>query len=254
VPLLSALVVDDEPLAREGLRLLLAEDKGIARVTEAKHGAEAVSRIRTEAPDIVFLDVQMPQMDGFDVVRELGPEQMPNVIFVTAHDRYAIRAFEINAIDYLLKPVSRERFAEAMRRMRERLALADNADSMLRSMLQTLASPRKHLSRLAIRSGGKTFFVAMSDVDWMQAAENYVELHVGNAKHLAHLSMQSLEETLDPSQFLRIHRSYIINVSRVKEMENAGRGEFVFVLRSGERLQSSRTYHDRIKAWMDHPY
>jgi two-component system LytT family response regulator len=141
-----------------------------------------------------------------------------------------------------------------MRRMRERLALAGNADSMLRSMLQTLASPRKHLARLAIRSGGKTFFVAMSDVDWMQAAENYVELHIGNARHLVHLSMQSLEETLDPCQFLRIHRSYIINVSRVKEMENAGRGEFVFVLRGGERLQSSRTYHDRIKAWMDHPY
>ena len=132
MPLLSALIVDDEPLAREGLKLLLAEDQGIARVTEAKHGAEAIRLIRDEAPDLVFLDVQMPGIDGFDVVREIGPQQMPGVIFVTAHDRYAIRAFEINAIDYLLKPVSRDRFDEAMRRTWDRLPRVGNAERVLK--------------------------------------------------------------------------------------------------------------------------
>jgi two-component system, LytTR family, response regulator len=222
-------------------------------VTEARHGAEAVRMIESESPDIVFLDVQMPEMDGFDVVRAIGPERMPAVIFVTAHDRYAIQAFEINAIDYLLKPVSRERFAEALRRMQERLPLARHGQ-VLASLLQTLTASPQYLTRLAIRSAGKTYFVNVADVDWMQAAENYVQLYAGTSKHLIHVPMQTLHQSLDPAQFLRIHRSLIVNVSRIKEVENAGRGEFVLVLRNGERLQSSRTYHDEVKRWMENPF
>lgn len=254
MPLLSALIVDDEPLAREGLKLLLAEDQGIARVTEAKHGAEAIRLIRDEAPDLVFLDVQMPGIDGFDVVREIGPQQMPGVIFVTAHDRYAIRAFEINAIDYLLKPVSRDRFDEAMRRTWDRLPRVGNAERVLTSLLQTLESPPNYLSRVAIRSAAKTYFISLAEVDWMQSAENYVQLHAGAARHLVHVPMQTLHDSLDPAQFLRIHRSYIVNVSRVKEVESVGRGEYVFVLECGERLQSSRTYHALVKRWMENPF
>lgn len=254
MPLLSALIVDDEPLAREGLKLLLAKDQGIARVTEAKHGAEAIRLIRDEAPDLVFLDVQMPEIDGFDVVREIGPQQMPGVIFVTAHDRYAIRAFEINAIDYLLKPVSRDRFDEAMRRTWDRLPRVGNAERVLTSLLQTLESPPNYLSRVAIRSAAKTYFISLVEVDWMQSAENYVQLHAGAARHLVHVPMQTLHDSLDPAQFLRIHRSYIVNVSRVKEVESVGRGEYVFVLECGERLQSSRTYHAHVKRWMDNPF
>ena len=254
MPLLSALIVDDEPLAREGLKLLLAEDKGIERVTEAKHGAEAIRLIRDEAPDLVFLDVQMPEIDGFDVVREVGPKRMPGVIFVTAHDRYAIRAFEINAIDYLLKPVSRERFDEAMRRTWDRLPQVGHAERVLTSLLQTLESSPKYLTRIAIRSSAKTYFVSLADVDWMQAAENYVQLYAGTARHLVHVPMQTLHDSLDPAQYLRIHRSYIVNVSRVKEVESAGRGEYVFVLKGGERLQSSRTYYEQVKKWIDNPW
>ncbi len=251
---LSVLIVDDEPLARDGLRILLEEEKGIARIGEAKHGAEAIRMIRAQSPDIVFLDVQMPEVDGFDVVREVGPDRMPGVIFVTAHDRYAIQAFEINAIDYLLKPVSRERFHEAMKRTRERLPHAANGERVLASLLQTLSSPQKYLNRVAIRSSGKTYFATLTDVDWMQAAENYVQLNAGGTRHLVHVPMQTLHESLDPAQFLRIQRSYIVNVTRVKEVESVGRGEYVFVMKTGERLQSSRTHYEQVKKWMENPW
>ena len=234
--------------------MLLAEHPAFSPVREARHGAEAVRMIGSEAPDIVFLDVQMPEMDGFEVVRTIGPEHMPAIVFVTAHDRYAIQAFEMNAIDYLLKPVSRERFEETVKRVQDRLTSAEHSRRALDSLLQSLASPRKYLARLAIRTAGKTYFVNIDEVDWLRAAENYVQLHVGSARHLVHLPMQSLEESLDPAKFLRIHRSFIVNVTQVKELENAGRGEYVFVLRSGERLQSSRTYYERVKRWIDNPY
>lgn len=251
---LTALIADDEPLAREGLRLLLAECREFSRVLEARHGAEAARMICEDKPDVVFLDVQMPDVGGFEVVQSVGPERMPAVVFVTAHDRYAIQAFEINAVDYLLKPVSRQRFGEALRRMHERRAAATGHERTLISLLQTIASPPRYLTRLAIRSVGKTYFVNLADVDWMQAAENYVELRVGSARHLVHVPMQTLHESLDPALFLRIHRSYIVNVTRIKEVESAGRGEFTLVLRSGERLQSSRSYHDQVKRWMENPF
>lgn len=250
---LSALIVDDEPLAREGLQMLLASEPEIANVLEAKNGLEAVSIISEQRPDIVFLDVQMPEMDGFAVVEQVGAEAMPAVIFVTAYDQYAIRAFEINAIDYLLKPITCERFAQAWRRTRARLQSEAPHDRMV-SLLETIISPRKSLTRLAVRSAGKTYFVDLQDVHWMQAAENYVQLHTSSARHLVHVPIQTLYESLDPEIFLRIHRSLIVNVRQVKEIEPAAHGECVLVLHNGVRLQSSRTYSEQIKRWAANPF
>jgi two-component system LytT family response regulator len=253
---LTVLIVDDEPLAREGLRMLLADDPEIAAVHEAKNGREAVQRVREGRPDLVFLDVQMPEMDGFSVVQEIGPEQMPAVVFVTAHDRYAIGAFEINAIDYLLKPVTVERFAQSLARAKARLRISQSHREGLQiiSLLETIASPPRYLKRMAVQSAGKTSFIGAEDVDWIRAAENYVELHVAQATHLLHVSMNTLEKSLDPEIFIRIHRSLIVNLRRVKQIQPASHGEYVLLLDSGARLQSGRTYHEKIRALTANPF
>jgi two-component system, LytTR family, response regulator len=252
---LTVLIVDDEPLAREGLRMLLADDPEITAVQEAKNGREAVQRVREGRPDLVFLDVQMPEMDGFSVIHEIGPEQMPAVVFVTAHDQYAIRAFEINAIDYLLKPVTGERFVQSLARAKLRLRASEPyRQNQILSLLETIASPSRYLNRIAVLSAGKTSFICVEDVDWIRAAENYVELHVAQARHLLHVAMNTLEKSLDPEIFARIHRSFIVNLRRVKEIQPAGHGEYMLLLHSGLRLQSGRTYHERIKALLANPF
>jgi two-component system LytT family response regulator len=252
---LTVLIVDDEPLAREGLRMLLADDPEIAAVQEAKNGREAVQCVREGRPNLVFLDVQMPEMDGFSVMDEIGPEQMPAVVFVTAHDQYAIRAFEINAIDYLLKPVTGERFVQSLARAKARLRTREPHESrQILSLLETIASPRRYLKRTAVQSAGKTSFIGVEDVDWIRAAENYVELHVAQARHLLLVAMNTLEKSLDPETFVRIHRSLIVNLHRVKEIQPASHGEYVLLLHSGVRLQSGRTYHERVKALIANPF
>ena len=252
----TALLVDDEPLAREGLRILLARDPEVSAIREAKDGREAVEAIRTGRPDLVFLDVQMPEMDGFAVAQEVGAGQMPAVVFVTAHDKYAIQAFEINAIDYLLKPVTEERFAKALARAKDRLQSrpADEASRQILSLLETIASPTRFLKRLAVRSAGKTVFVDVEDIDWIEAAENYVQLHAGRAEHLLHVTMNTLEKSLDPELFLRIHRSVIVNVRRVKELHPVMHGEYVVTLSNGVRLQSGRMYNEKLKALAANPF
>jgi two-component system LytT family response regulator len=251
---LTALVVDDEPLARAGLRMLLSDDPSVAAVIEAKGGREAVAAIRHQRPDLVFLDVQMPEMDGLAVVREIGPDRMPAVVFVTAHDQYAIQAFELNAIDYLLKPVTKDRFALTLDRARLRLKSSDEAHRQMIAMLEAIATPRRHLQRVAIRTAGKTTFVNLEDVHWIQAAENYVELHAAAGHHLLRVPLATLEESLDPEMFLRIHRSLIVNVRQIKELKPAFHGEYVVILHSGTRLQSSRTYHEPISRWASNPF
>jgi two-component system LytT family response regulator len=253
---LTTLIVDDEPLAREGLRMLLSQDPEVAAIYEARDGREAVATIRGTRPDLVFLDVQMPELDGFSVVREVGAERMPEVVFVTAHDKYAIQAFEINAIDYLLKPVTEERFNQALRRAKARLQLkpADDASRQILSLLETIASPRRYLKRLAVRSAGKTVFVDAGDVLWMEAAENYVQLHTARAGHLLHVAIGTLEQSLDPEMFLRIHRSTIVNVGQIRDMQPAMHGEYVVTLHNGVRLQSGRMYHEKLKALAANPF
>ena len=251
---LTTLIVDDEPLAREGLRMLLAADAEVGPIHEARNGREAVIAIRERRPDLVFLDVQMPEMDGFRVVGEIGPESMPAVVFVTAHDRYAIQAFEINAIDYLLKPFTSERFAHALARAKTRLAHTEEPGRELTGLVETVSSPSRYVKRLAVRSAGRIYFVEVETIDWFQAAENYVELHTAGATHLLHVAMNTLEKSLDPETFLRIHRSLIVNTRRIRELKPATHGEYVFTLSSGVRLQSGRTYHERIRSLTDNPF
>jgi two-component system LytT family response regulator len=253
---LTTLLVDDEPLAREGLRMLLAGDSDVTAIHEAKNGHEAVAAIRNLHPDLVFLDIQMPEMDGFEVVREIGAERMPAVIFVTAHDQHAIQAFEINAIDYLLKPVGGERLAKALARAKTALRSnpAGDASSQIVSLLESMASPPRYLKRLAVRTAGKILLVDSDDVDWIGAAENYVELHAGRSCHLVHVPMNTIERRLNPEVFLRIHRSLIVNVTRIRELQPAAHGEYVLTLAGGVRLQSGRAYSEKLRALATNPF
>ena len=250
---LRVLVADDEALAREGIKMLLGGD---SEVIEARNGREAIAKICGEKPDLVFLDVQMPRMDGFAVVQAVGAEKMPAVIFVTAHDQYAIRAFEISAVDYLLKPVTEERFRIAFQRARNRLSAArpDESTRQMMTVLETIANPRRHLSRLAIRSGERTIFLAMDEVEWIEASQNYVRIHAGTVTHLLHVPMNTLETSLDPERFLRIHRSSIVNVRRLKPVWTLAHGQYMLEMASGQRLQSGRTYGEKIRSLMSNPF
>ena len=250
----TVLLVDDEPLAREGLRMLLASDSEIGIIREAKNGQEAIVAIAEAPPDIVFLDVQMPEMDGFGVVREIGAERMPAVVFVTAHDQYAIQAFEINAIDYLLKPVTEDRFRKALARVKMRLGGTEDSNRQILSLLETIASPMRYLKRLAVRSGGKTVLVGVDEIDWIEAAENYVQLHTARSKHLLHVPLSTLEKSLDPAIFLRIHRSVIVNVTRIRELEPIAHGEYAVTLAGGARLQSGRNYSQKLRTLAANPF
>jgi len=253
---MNVLIVDDEPLAREGLLMLLREESSVTAVSQARNGGEAVEMIRAERPDLVLLDVQMPQMDGFGVLKEIGAERMPPVIFVTAHDQYAVRAFEISAVDYLLKPVTAERFQTAFARATSRLQApaADDSARQMITMLDAMAHPPRRLSRFAIRSAERTIFVPVQAVDWIEASQNYVCLHVGEARHLVHVSMNSLEAALDPDCFLRVHRSHIVNLARIRQVWSLVRGQHVIELASGARVPSGRTYGDRVRDLLANPF
>jgi len=251
---MNVLIVDDEPLARAGMRMLLEEEPAITAIAEARNGAEAVEAVKGRRPDLMLLDVQMPEMDGFGVLEALGAQHMPPVIFVTAHDKYAIQAFEVNAIDYLLKPVTRERFQQALARVRERVSIQGLDNRHVLSLLQQLSAPPKYLARVALRAAGKITFVNIEDILYVQAAENYVQLHLKASRHLLHVPIATLEASIDPQMFLRIHRSLIVNVRHVQELETGPHGEYIVVLQGGARLQSSRSYHEKIKSWAANPF
>jgi two-component system, LytTR family, response regulator len=253
---LSVLVVDDEPIAREGLKLLLSREPQVGPVSEARNGREAIALIREQRPDLVFLDVQMPRTDGFAVVDAVGAERMPPIIFVTAHDQYALRAFEIAAIDYLLKPVTEERFALAFKRAMGRLpgAPSEDATKQLMTMLDAVANPPRQLERFAVRSGETTVFVPVNEVDWIEAYQNYVRLHAGATTYLLHVPMNTIECVLDSKRFLRIHRSHIVNVRRIAQLSSMAHGQYVVELKSGQRLPSGRTYGERIRRALTNPF
>jgi two-component system, LytTR family, response regulator len=253
---LRVLIVDDEPLAREGLRRMVSGDPQVETVCEARNGREAVAVIRDQRPHLVLLDVQMPRMDGFAVVEAVGADHMPAVIFVTAHDQYAIRAFEISAVDYLLKPVTEARFRLAFRRAIERLerAAPDESSRQMLAMLDAIARPPRRLTRLAVRSGEKMLFLPIDAVDRIEACQNYVQLYAGQARHLLHVPMNTIEASLDPDAFVRIHRSHIVNVSRIRHVWSLAHGQYVVELVSGERLQSGRTYGERIRALLSNRF
>lgn len=253
---LSVLVVDDEPIAREGLKLLLGRQLQVGSVLEGRNGREAIALIRGQRPDLVLLDVQMPRSDGFAVVHAVGAERMPPIIFVTAHDQYALRAFEIAAIDYLLKPVTEERFALAFQRAigRRRDAPHEVVTKQLTAMLDAIAKPPRKLERFAVRSGESTFFVLVNEVDWIEAFQNYVRLHVGEATYLLHVPMNTIEGVLDSNHFMRIHRSHIVNVQRIARLCSIAHGQFEVELKSGQCLQSGRTYSERVRRMLTNPF
>jgi len=250
---LKVLIVDDEPLAREGIKLMLGSD---SQVVEACNGREAVAKIRDEKPDLVVLDVQMPRMDGFGVVEAVGADRMPAVIFVTAHDQYAIRAFEVSAVDYLLKPVTEERFRIAFERARNRLRAATPEEStrQMLTVLEAMANPRRYLSRLAIRSGERTIFLGIDEVEWIEAEQNYVRVHAGQAAHLLRVPMNTIETSLDPERFLRIHRSSMVSLRHVRQLWTVAHGQYIVELTSGQRLQSGRTYGEKIRTLLSNPF
>ncbi len=244
---LRCVIVDDEPPARRRLRDLLAREDDLQLVGEAGNGPDAVTLINAERPDLVFLDVQMPGADGFEVLASLDTPPGA-VIFVTAFDAYALRAFEVHALDYLLKPFDRERFGTALERVRQMLARpATTDDPRLVALLQELATRDSHLRRVAVRTAGRIRLVQLDDVECVEAAGNYLRLHVAGGHHLIRETITSFEERLDPERFTRIHRSMIVNVDRIRELVPTPHGDCTVTLASGRRIVASRTYRSRLR-------
>ncbi|HHP7239942.1 LytR/AlgR family response regulator transcription factor [Longibacter sp.] len=254
---LSACIVDDEELARRGVRSRLSSHADITVTAECTSGREAVEALRTKDLDLVFLDVQMPGLDGFDVIEAVGPDAMPVTIFVTAYDEYALRAFDVHALDYLLKPLDEERFAEALDHARSRIA--EQAAGEFGERLAALVSktdPEEAdegpTDRFVVKSGGRVTFVKAANVQWVEAAGDYVQLHTDENKHLLRKTMKEMEAALDPDQFLRIHRSTIVNVDYLQEMRPYGsNNEYTVVLKDGTRRKLSRTYRGEVDEFFD---
>jgi len=248
---LRVLVVDDEPLAREKLRTLLQKESDVEIVGECRDGAAAVSAIGRLTPDLVFLDVQMPEVDGFGVLEAIDPRAMPAVIFVTAYDKYALKAFDVHALDYLLKPFDRARFHKALARARADLQRDRGGtalDRRLRALLEDVGARNPHARRLVIKDAGRVFFLRVEELDWIESAGNYARLHTAGEVHLMRETMKALESRLDPETFVRIHRAAIVNLDRVKELRPGLRGEYVVVLENGREIASSRNQGERIRA------
>jgi two-component system LytT family response regulator len=245
---IRALIVDDEALAREKIATLLAGDVEVEIIGECTDGLAAVSAIESQRPDLLFLDVQIPELDGFGVLEMIDEERMPVVIFVTAYDQYALRAFEVHALDYLLKPFDRERFDKALQRGKHQIGRerAGTINQKLIALLADLKARPKQLERLVIKSGGRVFFLRVDEIDWIEAAANYVRLHVGKESHLLRETINSLATKLDPDKFLRIHRSSIVNLERIKELQPWFHGDYVVILQDGTQLTSSRSYREQL--------
>ena len=252
---IRAMVVDDEAMARERVVSLLRQEQDIELIGECSDGQQAVNAITSQQPDLVFLDVQMPAVDGFRVIEQVGPEKMPAVVFVTAYDEYAVRAFEVHALDYLLKPFGRERFQQTLQHARTHVERrrAGDLGKRLMALVQDIKPEPQKLDRLVVKSGGRVFFLRTEDIVWIEAAGNYVRLHLGEDSHLFRETMNGIEARLDPQRFVRIHRSRIVNSDRIKELQPWFNGEYVVVLQNGTRLTLSRGYRDAIQARLGKP-
>jgi two-component system LytT family response regulator len=246
---IRTLIADDEPLARQRIRSLLDKEPDFETVGECPDGQKAVVALQEQQPDLLFLDVQMPVLDGFGVVETVGPERMPVLIFVTAYDRYALRAFEAHALDYLLKPFDRQRFSRTLERARTMIERRQGADASRRllALLEDRRETRKPLERLVIKSAGRVSFVRVEEIDWIEAAGNYLRLHAGKETHLLRDTMNRLESKLNASQFVRIHRSTIVNLESIRELQPSFHGDYAVVLRNGTELTLSRSYRDKVQ-------
>lgn len=243
---IRTLIVDDEPLARALLRHFLDEDSEIEVIGECGDGCAAIETIESAAPELVFLDIQMPELDGFGVLQALAPEAMPNVVFVTAYDQFALKAFDVHAIDYLLKPFDRERFQQALTHAKRQIAQQkrDDVNEALMRLLNEQRARPQPLIRIPVKSGGKVFFLRPDEISWIEAQGNYVALHVGAQSLLHRQTLSTLEKQLDPTKFQRIQRSTIVNLDAIREMYPAGRGDYEIVLKDGVVLKLNHSYRE----------
>ena len=257
---LRALIVDDERLARETLRLLLENHKQVEIVGECENGRDAVATLQREKLDLVFLDIQMPEMNGFEVIENVGADKMPVVIFVTAYDQYALQAFEAQALDYLLKPFDDERFEQALERATERIRQqhVGELSTKLVDLISSRTDPESlqannepqtgaYLQRIMIKERGSMFFIKVEEVDWVEAAGDYVSIHAGAKAHLLRETMSGLMKKLDPRQFVRIHRSSIVKVDSIRELKPYFHGDYIIILKNGKELKLSRRYWDQVE-------
>ncbi len=246
---LRALVADDEAFARQRILQLLEREPDFQVVSECTHGGEAVQAIREMKPDVVFLDIQMPELDGFGVVEAIGPSLMPPTIFATAFDQHAIQAFEVSALDYLLKPIDPDRMAKALDRVRawQRSAEPENLRMQLEGLLATVRQEDPHLTRILVKQDDHHLIVKVSDIQWIEAEDNYVRMHMDSTSYLLRMSMSAMVTRLDPRQFRRIHRSSIVNLDFIREIHPWFSGDHVVMMKDGTRLTMSRTYRDQFK-------
>jgi two-component system LytT family response regulator len=245
---IRVLIVDDEPLARRRIHKLVSNDSDLEVVGDCANGQEAIEAIHRQSPHLVFLDVQMPEIDGFAVLEAIEADAMPLIIFVTAYDRYALKAFEVHAFDYLLKPFDRARFEKTLQQAKQRVRSEGSGAMSHRALalLEELRAQTHRLERLMIKTGGRVFFIKADDIDWLEAEGKYVRLHVGEETHLLREAIGNLESRLDARKFLRIHRSTIVNIERIRELEAWFHGEYRVILRDGTRLMMSRSCRKRL--------
>jgi two-component system LytT family response regulator len=251
--MMRVVIVDDEPPARARLRRLLKAHDAVEIAAECGDGAAAVQAIESAQPDLVLLDVQMPELDGFEVLRALDLPRLPAVIFVTAFDSYALRAFEVHALDYVVKPVDAARFDRALSHARQRISEQRSAGEGLTNLIRELARERTHLKRIPVRSEGRVKVIDLADVDWMSAADNYVTLHVGGQEYLLRDTLSALEQRLDAGDFVRVHRSTIVRVDRIAELLPDLHGDYRIRLKNGSEVALSRTYRPRLEERFGRP-
>ena len=248
---IRTVIVDDEPLARQRIRELLVDAGDVEVSAECANGEAAIQVIKASTPDLLFLDIQMPELDGFDVLQAVGVGRVPVVIFITAYDQFAVRAFEAHALDYLLKPFDDERFEAALERARERIRQQRGGvpDPRLQQLMQEVRG-RDYLQRLVVPAGPRSTFVRTEDIDWIEAERNYIRLHVGERAWLLRENLGSVESALDPSKFCRIHRSTIVNIDRIQSVETRFGGGYAVVLHNGTKLNTGRSYHSNLRHLM----
>lgn len=247
---IRTIIADDEPLARERIRTLLAEAPDIELVGEAANGMEAVQLIHDAQPDLLFLDVQMPGLDGFGVIEQVEPALLPCIVFVTAYDQYALRAFDVHALDYLLKPFNRARFHKTLRRAREQVLNRAGGEVSRRivALLESMRTGTSYLDRIVVRNAGRVVFLPANEIDWIEAAGNYVKIYSGKEQHILRDTLKNLEHRLDPKRFVRVHRSTILNIERIRELQPLFHGDCLAILKDGTRVTCSRSFSNRLDA------
>jgi two-component system LytT family response regulator len=252
---IRTLIVDDESLARERLRDMLNADSEIEIIAECANGIEAAEAIQKLSPDLVFLDVEMPGMDGFAMLESLDPATLPVIIFVTAYDQYAVKAFEVYALDYLLKPFDQERFDKALSRAKDHITnqKSESLNERILKALEEIKSKPVHLERLVIKMNGHVFFVKTEEIDWLEAEGNYVRLHAGKESYLLRDTISALESQLDPKKFVRVHRSAIVNIDSVQELQPWFHGEYRIILKEGVELTLSRSFREKLHEALGRP-